>query len=104
IRSIAKEIMMNDSTRHASGCAPDRAARRSRAPFVLCLCFACALLDACSINQAGYGVGPQAEREAKLQQAQREPAPDTPGMYPALIDRMQAQGLYYASLAHIDAY
>jgi Flp pilus assembly protein TadD len=100
MQSIAKETMMNDSTRHASS----RTAHRSRAVFVLCMVVACALLDACSINQSGYGVGPQAEREAKLQQAQREPAPDTPGMYLALIDRMQTQGLYYASLAHIDAY
>ncbi|SEI40102.1 Flp pilus assembly protein TadD, contains TPR repeats [Paraburkholderia diazotrophica] len=46
----------------------------------------------------------QAEREAKLQQSARDTAPDTPGMYLGLIDRMQAQGLYYASLAHIDAY
>jgi Flp pilus assembly protein TadD len=100
MRSIAKETIMNDSTHYA----PGRALRRSRTHFVLCVCFACVLLDACSIDQAGYGVGPQAEREAKLQQAQRELAPDTPGMYLALIDRMQAQGLYYASLAHIDAY
>ncbi|CAB3758354.1 pilus assembly protein [Paraburkholderia solisilvae] len=74
------------------------AARRSL------LWFACALCGACSVNPAGYGVGPQAEREAMLQQTQRDPAPDTPGMYLALIDRMQAQGLYYASLAHIDAF
>jgi Flp pilus assembly protein TadD len=86
--------MINDSTRHAPGC-PMRSA--------LAL-LACALVGACSVNQAGYGVGPQAEREATLQQAQHDPAPDTPGMYLALIDRMQAQGLYYASLAHIDAY
>jgi Flp pilus assembly protein TadD len=64
----------------------------------------CALVGACSVNQAGYGVGPQAERAALQQQSARDPAPDTPGMYLALIDRMQARGLYYASLAHIDAY
>ncbi|HVE07274.1 MAG TPA: pilus assembly protein [Paraburkholderia sp.] len=64
----------------------------------------CALTGACSVNPAGYGVGPQAERAALQQQGARDPAPDTPGMYLALIDRMQAQGLYYASLAHIDAY
>ncbi|WP_114815342.1 tetratricopeptide repeat protein [Paraburkholderia kururiensis] len=64
---------------------------------------AVALLGACAFKEQGYGVGAQAEREAKLQQAS-QPAPDTPGMYLGLIDRMQAQGLYYASLAHIDAY
>ncbi|MEM5385614.1 pilus assembly protein [Paraburkholderia phymatum] len=64
----------------------------------------CALLGACAVKEAGYGVGVQAEREAKLQQSAHDTAPDTPGMYLGLIDRMQAQGLYYASLAHIDAY
>ncbi|MFL9947688.1 pilus assembly protein [Paraburkholderia agricolaris] len=64
---------------------------------------ALALLGACA-KDMGYGVGPQAERQALIQQANRDPAPDTPGMYLGLIDRMQSQGLYFASLAHIDAY
>jgi Flp pilus assembly protein TadD len=55
--------------------------------------------------ETGYGVGVQAERQAALDQAQqKESAPDTPGMYLALIDKMQARGLFFASLAHIDAY
>lgn len=63
------------------------------------------LLGACaSKDLAGYGVGPQAERAVLAQQANKDPAPDTPGMYLGLIDKMQAQGLYFASLAHIDAY
>lgn len=63
------------------------------------------LLGACaSKDVAGYGVGPHAERAAMAQQANRDPAPDTPGMYLGLIDQMQSQGLYFASLAHIDAY
>jgi len=61
------------------------------------------LLGACA-KDMGYGVGPQAERQALIQQANRDPAPDTPGMYLGLIDHMQSQGLYFASLAHIDAY
>ncbi|MEW6344694.1 MAG: pilus assembly protein [Pseudomonadota bacterium] len=65
---------------------------------------ALALLTACASKLSGYGVGPQAEREAEIQQATRDPAPDTPAMYLDLIGRMQAQGLYYASLAHIDAF
>ncbi|WJF91288.1 pilus assembly protein [Paraburkholderia bonniea] len=64
----------------------------------------CALVSACASRPQGYGVGAQVEREAKLQQASRDLTPDTPGMYLGLIERMQAQGLYYASLAHIDAY
>ena len=39
-----------------------------------------------------------------MRAATRDPAPDTPGMYLGLISRMQAEGLYYASLAHIDAF
>lgn len=62
------------------------------------------VLSACAFKPSGYGVGPQAERAAMLQNAQPEPKPDTLGMYLALIDRMQSQGLYFASLAHIDAY
>ncbi|MDN7178955.1 pilus assembly protein [Caballeronia sp. SEWSISQ10-4 2] len=69
-------------------------------------CTALAALGGCASKmESGYGVGVQAEREAALQQSQqKQDAPDTPGMYLALIDRMQAQGLFYASLAHIDAY
>ncbi|AOK18282.1 pilus assembly protein [Burkholderia cepacia] len=64
------------------------------------------LLAACSsFKESGYGVGPQAERAALMDAAaQKQAAPDTPGMYLGLIERMQSQGLYYASLAHIDAY
>ncbi|MGU7779841.1 pilus assembly protein [Burkholderia sp. PU8-34] len=64
------------------------------------------LLGACStFKESGYGVGAQAERAALMDAAgQKQAAPDTPGMYLGLIERMQSQGLYYASLAHIDAY
>lgn len=59
---------------------------------------------ACAFTGSGYGAGAQAERVAAQAAADKPSAPDTPGMYLALIDRMQRQGLYYASLAHIDAY
>ncbi|VWB20315.1 TPR repeat-containing protein [Burkholderia lata] len=63
------------------------------------------LLGACASKESGYGVGAQAERAALIQTAdQKQSVPDTPGMYLGLIQRMQTQGLYYASLAHIDAY
>ncbi|SAK51055.1 putative lipoprotein [Caballeronia temeraria] len=72
----------------------------------LALTLICATLAACATKpENGYGLGIQAERQAALDQAQqKDAAPDTPGMYLALIDRMQAQGLWFASLAHIDAY
>ncbi|WP_107311282.1 pilus assembly protein [Burkholderia metallica] len=63
------------------------------------------LLGACATKESGYGVGAQTERAALIQAAdQKQTVPDTPAMYLGLIQRMQAQGLYYASLAHIDAY
>lgn len=80
---------------------PDRVVSmtaRAAAAFVL------TLLGACASQLSGYGLGPQAERQALMQQADKPAAPDTPGMYLGLIDRMQEQGLYFASLAHIDAY
>jgi Flp pilus assembly protein TadD len=72
-----------------------------RAVFALALALSC---GACAFKESGYGVGAQAERAAAQATADKAPTPDTPGMYLALIDRMQRQGLYYASLAHIDAY
>lgn len=78
-----------------------RAASRYRLVPALVIAFSCA---ACAFKPSGYGAGAQAERAAAQAAAEKEPAPDTPGMYLALIDRMQRQGLYYASLAHIDAY
>jgi len=80
----------------------------NRRPTVVLMlaCTVFAGLGGCASKmESGYGVGIQAEREAALQQSQqKQDAPDTPGMYLALIDRMQSQGLFYASLAHIDAY
>lgn len=66
-------------------------------------CTGLAALAACGTPQ-GYGVGPQVQAEMQMHAAARDPAPDTPGMYLGLISRMQAEGLYYASLAHIDAF
>lgn len=63
------------------------------------------LLGACATKENGYGVNTQTERAALIQAAdQKQSVPDTPAMYLGLIQRMQVQGLYYASLAHIDAY
>jgi Flp pilus assembly protein TadD len=63
-------------------------------------------LPACSaFRDANYGAGAQAQRQLFAQaSADKEPTPDNAGVYLNLITRMQAQGLYFASLAHIDAY
>ncbi|MDR3096369.1 MAG: pilus assembly protein [Paraburkholderia sp.] len=66
-------------------------------------CAGLAALAACGTPQ-GYGVGPQAQAEMQMRANTRDAAPDTPGMYLGLISRMQTEGLYYASLAHIDAF
>ena len=82
---------------------PPQSGRRAACCTVALVVFS--LLGACaSKDLVGYGVGPQAERAAMAEQANRDPAPDTPGMYLGLIDQMQSRGLYFASLAHIDAY
>jgi Flp pilus assembly protein TadD len=49
------------------------------------------------------------QAEAEIEMAKRRLAGeraeiDNPGMYRTLIEQMQTQGLYFASLAHIDAY
>jgi Flp pilus assembly protein TadD len=73
---------------------------------VMCALMLCAMLGACASKpDRGYGIGMQAEHEAALERSNRQSAlPDSPGMYLALIDKMQSEGMYYASLAHIDAY
>lgn len=73
---------------------------------VTCALMLCAMLGACATKpDRGYGLGIQAEHEAALERSNRQSAlPDSPGMYLALIDKMQSEGMYYASLAHIDAY
>ena len=83
---------------------PATAARSTLAATSLVAIMALAGLAGCASKEQGYGVGPQAQAEMQMRDATRDPAPDTPGMYLGLIQRMQAEGLYYASLAHIDAY
>jgi hypothetical protein len=46
---------------------------------------ALASLSACASKLSGYGVGPQAERQADIDQATRDPAPDAPSTYLNLI-------------------
>ena len=71
---------------------------------VVVLCLA-GLLAACASDKpAGYGLAPNGAARADIAPASAlgdKGPPDTPGMYRALIERMQAQGLFFASLAHI---
>ncbi|GAA4334519.1 hypothetical protein GCM10023144_26850 [Pigmentiphaga soli] len=83
-------------------------ARRRRLAAAAVPALAAALLAAgCSAPQGGYGLmARQASDEAiaRQQAAGKEPAADNRGMYLSLIREMQDKGLYFASLAHIDAF
>ncbi|MQR01398.1 tetratricopeptide repeat protein [Glaciimonas soli] len=72
--------------------------------FPLSVVFVAVLLTGCGTNSAK--VNAQQNEAAQLRQAAEEkaPTPDNKGMYLGLIRQMQEQGLYFASLAHIDAY
>lgn len=65
------------------------------------------MLGGCGSTPSGYGVStPQFNDEALLRQqvANNEPEANSRGMYLSLIREMQGKGLYFASLAHIDAF
>jgi len=65
------------------------------------------LAGGCSSTPSGYGVSaPKFNDEAMLRQqvANDEPTANSRGMYLSLIREMQGKGLYFASLAHIDAF
>lgn len=66
--------------------------------------FVLSLLTGCATNSAK--VYAQQNEAAQLRQEAEEkaPTPDNKGMYLGLIRQMQEQGMYFASLAHIDAY
>ena len=102
--AMTYEVTMNRVTPALQARAAMRTARRARALRYATAGLALALLGPCASKESGYGVGPQAERAAQIQQAGRDPAPDAPDVYLDLIGRMQSEGLYYASLAHIDAF
>ena len=71
-------------------------------PFFIVFTFL--LLTGCATNSAK--VYAQQNEAAQLRQEAEEkaPTPDNKGMYLGLIQQMQEQGMYFASLAHIDAY
>lgn len=65
------------------------------------------LLAACGSFSANDLQGRQADAEievAKRRLAEDKAEVNNPGMYRTLIEQMQGQGLYFASLAHIAAY
>jgi Flp pilus assembly protein TadD len=71
-------------------------------PFLIVL--ASTLLAACSTNSAKVYAQQNEAALLRQQEEEKAPTPDNKGMYLGLIRQMQEQGMYFASLAHIDAY
>ena len=62
-------------------------------------------VSGCSTDSAARLYAEQNQAAQMRQEAENTPAkPDNKGMYIGLIKQMQAQGLFFASLAHIDAF
>ncbi|PUA19806.1 tetratricopeptide repeat protein [Glaciimonas sp. PCH181] len=62
-------------------------------------------VSGCSTDSAARLYTEQNQAAQLRQEAENTPAkPDNKGMYIGLIKQMQAQGLFFASLAHIDAF
>ncbi len=78
---------------------------RSVRSFALCIGSMAVLLSACANTQKS--TADTVEHDVQLQQQQAEqkpPVPDNRKLYLSLIEAMQNKGLFYASLAHIDAF
>lgn len=62
-------------------------------------------VSGCATDSAARLYAQQNEAAQLRQEAENKPAkPDNKGMHIGLIRQMQTEGLYFASLAHIDAY
>ena len=61
-------------------------------------------LGGCASNSARVYAQQNEAAQLRQQAEEKAPTPDNKGMYLGLIRQMQEQGMYYASLAHIDAY
>lgn len=79
----------------------------SRNALALCVLGASVLASGCATSPNGYGMSAQQiNEEAVLRQqvANQDPVADNRGMYLSMIQEMQTKGLYFASLAHVDAF
>lgn len=61
-------------------------------------------LGGCANNPARVYAQQNEAAQLRQQAEEKAPTPDNKGMYLGLIRQMQEQGMYFASLAHIDAY
>lgn len=62
------------------------------------------LLAGCASDAAKVYAQQNEAAQLRQQAEDKAPTPDNKGMYLGLIRQMQEQGMYFASLAHIDAY
>ncbi|AEK60693.1 tetratricopeptide repeat protein [Collimonas fungivorans] len=78
---------------------------RHRAWFSLsAIALASVLAAGCASNSAKLYAQQNEAAQLRQQAEEKAPTPDNKGMYLGLIRQMQEQGMYFASLAHIDAY
>ncbi|AMO98756.1 TPR repeat family protein [Collimonas arenae] len=61
-------------------------------------------LGGCASNSARVYAQQNEAAQLRQQAEEKAPTPDNKGMYLGLIRQMQERGMYFASLAHIDAY
>ena len=80
--------------------------RQGLLAFFICPFFVLVMsVSGCATDSAARLYAQQNEAAQLRQEAENKPAkPDNKGMYIGLIRQMQTEGLYFASLAHIDAY
>jgi len=71
-------------------------------PFAIAL--VAVLAGGCASNSAKLYAQQNEAAQLRQQAEEKAPTPDNKGMYLGLIRQMQEQGMYFASLAHIDAY
>lgn len=71
-------------------------------PFAVVLCSAA--LSGCASDAAKIYAQQNEAAQLRQQAEEKVPTPDNKGMYLDLILQMQDEGMYFASLAHIDAY
>lgn len=65
---------------------------------------AATFLSGCASDSAKMYAQQNEAAQLRQQAEEKAPTPDNKGMYLGLIRQMQEQGMYFASLAHIDAY
>jgi Flp pilus assembly protein TadD len=75
-----------------------------RSMLLLSTILAVGLLAGCASDAAKVYAQQNEAAQLRQQAEDKAPTPDNKGMYLGLIRQMQEQGMYFASLAHIDAY